>query len=123
MIRPERADGYDVVICYNEECRGWGTIVSRQDTGDGYALVEHICPDCKGSGRKLVKSNYKNLIDNVMNKNLEEMPTGIDVQLKVLVLLHNTEIWTMGKKSASGEIAVAGFAADKCEILGWRLIE
>ena len=123
MIRPERADGYDVVICYNEECRGWGTIVSRQDTGDGYALVEHICPDCKGSGRKLVKSNYKNLIDNVMNENLGEMPTGIDVQLKVLELIHRTEIWTLGKKSESGEIAVAGIAADKCEILGWRLIE
>ena len=58
-----------------------------------------------------------------MNTNLNEMPTGIDVQLMVLGLKYDNEVWTLGKKDQNGKIAVAGFATEECKILGWKHIE
>ena len=123
MMRPERAEGYDIELCSNQQCRGWGTILARQETGSGLALVELTCPECNGTGRKLVKKTYKKLIDNAMNEELDEMPSGVSVQLRVLILRHSNEVWTLGRKLPDGSISVVGFRESDCRVLGWRLID
>lgn len=85
----------DVKVC--QTCRGQGSVISQQRTAFGVFQTSSICPDCQGTGKKIVNKCHK-----CNGRGYEHKHVSVD--LKIPAGIHSGQQLRVGGKGEKGQM-------------------